>query len=216
MLWGFRIVRLKRDSPATGGDGVIEFALVPEGIAEIVKSFRVVGIEGDGVLVFSDGVVKEARGAVGFSEVGVEVRGVWRVGDGGLDELDGILVVTGLVGDDTEEVEGVRVVGVGGEDLAVEGFSVLESAGLVMEESGLECLMDGHVEREHQFDQMRRKEASTLRAKRGASMRGEASMRWRREERRRVRRGRSFCEVRCDLNVLIRGLRDQLREAQIH
>ena len=63
-------------------------------------------------------------------------------GDGALDEGEGGFGVIGLGGEDAEEVEGVDVVGIDGEDLAVEGFGFGEAVGLVVGEGGGEEVLE--------------------------------------------------------------------------
>ncbi len=53
--------------------------------------------------------------------------------------------MTGLGEEEAEEVKGVGVVGIGGEDFLVDGLGVAEAAGLVVLESEGEGLGEGEV-----------------------------------------------------------------------
>ena len=59
-MWASGIVGLEGDGLTISGDGLVELALVLQGIAEIVVGFGVVGIEGDGLTVGGDGLVELA------------------------------------------------------------------------------------------------------------------------------------------------------------
>ena len=72
-----------------------------------------------------------------------------KIGDCGVysnraaDQGDAFVAPSELGVECAEEMEGVGVIGILGEDLAVEGFGLREAAGLVMGESGLEGLFEG-------------------------------------------------------------------------
>ena len=61
------------------------------------------------------------------------------------EQIECGLAVAGLMGEDSEEVEGIGVSRVHGEDLAVDGFGVGEAPGLVVLDGELQSLRDGHV-----------------------------------------------------------------------
>ena len=101
----------------------------------------------------------------------------------------------GLVRDHAEEVQGVGVGGLRGEDLAVERLGLRELPGLVMLEGQGEGLLRGHGRgaevAAHHRRHIIRKAASRWRANRGASMRGEACILDRKVARSSARRERS-------------------------
>ena len=58
--------------------------------------------------------------------------------------LDGKVMTACLVSDETEEVQGVGMIGLDGEDLAVEGLGFGQTASLVMPDCQIEGLRNRH------------------------------------------------------------------------
>ncbi len=78
-------------------------------------------------------------------EAGVEGGSGGMEMDGAADQFEGLGVMAGLGEEEAEEVKGVGVVGIGGEDFLVDGLGVAEAAGLVMLEGEGEGLGESEV-----------------------------------------------------------------------
>ena len=142
---GFGEVGLERDGFAVEFDGFVHVAAFLEDHAEVVVGVGEVGLERDGLAVGFFGQVELVEGAAGFAEV-VVIAGEGGVGsDSEGDEFDGFVMVVVLLGDDAEQVEGVGVVGFELENFVVDGLSLVEAAGGVVVEGGVDEIGDGWV-----------------------------------------------------------------------
>jgi hypothetical protein len=65
-------------------------------------------------------------------------------GDGLANQLHGEVIATDLMSDDAEQVQRFRVLGLGGEDLAVERFGVRQPPALVVLNRKLKCRWNRH------------------------------------------------------------------------
>ena len=141
---GLRVVGFEVEGETIRGDGVLDPALVLERISQVIPGVRVGWIDLESAAKVGDGGVRLAEGAAGFAEVGVS-HGVLRLdGDGFLNPLHRDFVAAELVRDDAEEVQGVGVVWLHREDLAVERLGIGQATGLVMLNRDLKCLGNRH------------------------------------------------------------------------
>ena len=123
---GLGVVGLEPDRRAVFGDGLVELALVRQGVAEVVVGLGVVRLEPDRRAVFGDGLVELAlvspgrcRGCCGLGVVGLEPDRRAEFGDG--------LVELALVSQGDAEVGvGDGVVGLEPDRLAARGHGGFE------------------------------------------------------------------------------------------
>ncbi len=118
-------------------------ALATQGLGQAVLGLVVVWLQADGRLVMGDGLVEIAQGLIGRAQVLVVGGRVGIEGERLLDELNRAAVVAALIGDDAEQVIGVRMLGPRGQDAAVERHRFLEPPGLVVFERARQRLADG-------------------------------------------------------------------------
>ena len=124
-------VRLEPQRLAELGDGLLGPALGEQTRPRLLAASAIVRLEPQGGAAAVGGAVELAQAAVGFGQVGV-VGGLAGVaGDGPADQLGGAAVVALLQGDDAEQVQGVGVLGLGCQDVAVQPGRFLEAATLV-------------------------------------------------------------------------------------
>jgi hypothetical protein len=139
----FGAVGLEAEGGAIGFDGLGELIAIAPASGQIEECFGVVGTElegqGEGVGCFFGGM----GGEIGVAKIDVVFGGSGIEGDGGLNQFDGGGGTGGLAGDDAEEMKGVGGLGVGGEDLAVDGFGLGELSGLVELDGRGELLIEG-------------------------------------------------------------------------
>ena len=149
---GVGVVGVELEGLFEGGDGLVVAAGDAEGDAEVGVGFGEGGVGGEEVAVELDGFV----GAFGVEEDSAEGEGEGGLrgeGDSAADEAFGFgegappppSCRACLVGDHAEEVEGVGLVGVDLEDLAVDLFGVFEVAGVLVAEGELEGVVDGEL-----------------------------------------------------------------------
>jgi hypothetical protein len=125
-----------------GLGGFLEAALEAEDDALVDVGFGVIGAFGEGVLVDEEGVV--VAFLVLEDDAEGEVEGGFGPEGDGLADLDfGEVGLFGLEVAGAEEVEGVGLIGVGGEDLAEDGFGFGELVGPLVLEGELDGLIDG-------------------------------------------------------------------------
>ena len=122
--------------------------------------------------------------------------GIVRVENDGLaNQIDGEFMAADLVREDAEVVSGVGMVGLCGQDLAVKRLGLRQAAALMVFQSSCEGFLSCHCREDgfsaHHRCHMMRYAVSTLRAKRGASINGDACIRGRNAARNSARRGRS-------------------------
>ena len=104
--------------------------------------FDEVGFECDGGAEGGGGGGQFSLGLECEAEIALELGDVGAEGNGAGEQVCGDVVAAMLLREDAEEMEGVGVIGIDGDDLAVEVFGLGEVSGLMMlqalEEQGLE------------------------------------------------------------------------------
>jgi hypothetical protein len=100
--------------------------------AKVVVCGDEVGLQCESFLVAGDGRFELVQLAKKRAEVKVIVGDVWRVGDGAADEVGGLVELAGVGEDHGEAVEGAGVVGMFGENPAIDGLGLAEASGAVM------------------------------------------------------------------------------------
>ncbi len=119
--------RLERDGLSITDDGIVELLAVFEDVTEIDVGFGRLGIETNGLDVALRCTASVTEGSKGGAEVHVKgsLAGLDR--DGLLDEADGGLRVLPVEFEEPEQMQGVGLTRLGGEDLPIErlGFSPL-------------------------------------------------------------------------------------------
>ena len=139
---GFGVVGVDLERPAEGGDGVVELVLFEQGVSEMVVGGGEVGVEFESELIGGDGLVEQGFFVECFAEAVVELGSLGVEVDRFAVHLEGGVWLANLEGDHAEEVPGVWVLGLLGEDLAVDVFGFGQSAGLVVLDGELEGLVD--------------------------------------------------------------------------
>ena len=134
------MVRLQFQCPAVAGGRVIQHSLGPQRGTQVVVCLDVVRFQLHCPAVAGDRVVQLSLALQGIAQVVVE-RGHGPTGaDRPSDVLDGKFVLAHLVGDDSQQVPGVGVVRLGGEDPPVALLGGRESARLMVLEGNRQCL----------------------------------------------------------------------------
>jgi len=105
---------------------------------------RVIGIEFERTAARRHGFVELTLAGQCSAEIGKSGRIVRMEHEGLANPLHGEVVSAGLVGDDTKEMPGFGMVGLHGQDLAVECLGIRQPSGLMMLESKFEGLLSGH------------------------------------------------------------------------
>ena len=120
-------------------DGVGQPSLSLPDVAQIVVGPGKVGIQLQRPAVTGDGLGNSPQRAIGFAEVVVKqgLAGVER--DGSLDVAHRRLGPARLLGDDSQQVQSLGLIGLGGQDLPVELLRGLQAAGLVVLDGDREC-----------------------------------------------------------------------------
>ena len=123
-------------------------------------------------------------------------RGVRHQSDGLTNHFHGNLIPAHLMCDDSQQLQCFGMAWVRGQDLPVDRLRLGQSPALVVLDSDGKCFRNGHEGGlEHGFAHharhISRYACSTLRAKRGASINGEAAIRSRSVERSRASRAAS-------------------------
>ena len=106
-----------------------------------------VGLQFDGAAEMVKRPIQLPRSAVNLAEVGV-IQGVCGIDrDGPADQLDRGIRMAHLVGQDTEKVECLGMIGGAGQDLAIERLGLGQAAGLMMPQGDVQRLVDGGPDR---------------------------------------------------------------------
>ncbi len=142
---GGGIVGGECEGVAEGGDGFGVSAGEGECGAELGVGFGEVGVFGEEELIGFDGFIEFFGALEDDAEGEAEVGDVVGDFDGFADEGFGFVEVSGGTEGGGEEVEGVLLVGIGLEDLAVDIDGLVEFAGLLVLEGEFECLVDGEL-----------------------------------------------------------------------
>ena len=122
---GLGVVGLEFDGGAAGGDGLIQLALARQGNAQIAVGLGKVGLEPDRGAQGRDGLIQLALLPEGIAQVAVIGRAVGRQGDGLPDQVHGNVIASHLGRDHAQEMQGIGVVGLDGENLAIELLGLL-------------------------------------------------------------------------------------------
>ena len=144
-----RVVGLQGDGAAVGREGLGHFALHAQGGAQAVVPVRMVRFELQNPAIGGDRLVQPAGGPVHLANV-VVIHRVRRVGlDRPADQLERTFIVAGVMGHDTEQVQGVRMVRPSRKHASVGRVGLLQPASAVMRETfvqvGRERCRIGHL-----------------------------------------------------------------------
>src|SRR5271155_1654095 len=101
---GLGIAGLERNGLATGGEGLVEFSLVIQGVCEIKVSLGEVGPEHDSLMIGGDGLIKLPPGSQGIAEIAVGFGIIGLQRDGLTDQTDRNVAVSHLKGNNSEMV----------------------------------------------------------------------------------------------------------------
>jgi len=93
--------------------------------------FGIKGAEVQGVLEGGDGVGSAADVRQHDAQIAVEFRAARIKGDGAADQFHGCIGLRLLKLDHAQQMQGIGMIGLAGEDLAIEGLGILESPGLM-------------------------------------------------------------------------------------
>ena len=130
---------------AVGIEGVVEAAQVGEDFSAGDGGFEKLRGDLEGFFGGGEGVGQAGVGLVDGGQVPPGEGFGGTGGDGLLDEFGGDLDAAALKGDEAEKVEGRGLLAILGQDLAIDGFGIVEATRL-MERNGVgECLLDGHI-----------------------------------------------------------------------
>jgi len=134
---GLGVVGVDANGLAEGVDRLLELAVGPEHISEIVMSLRKVGLNADGLATGGDRLFEFALSP----ERGPKVGKVGRVAsipfDGPPNQFDGYFRAPKLVSDQPQQMQGVGMIRLYGQYLPVIGLGFDELAGLLAGEPGL-------------------------------------------------------------------------------
>ena len=93
-----------------------------------------------------DGFIEPSHDPQYVAEIG-QAAGILRQESDGLpDQLFGCSVVSALMGEQAQHVQGLSMVRLGGQNLPVKRLRFRQATGLVVSQRSSECLMDGHGE----------------------------------------------------------------------
>ena len=112
--------------------GFSEFALFGECVRQTVERIDVGGVERDGVAIAGDGGRQVIVQTIGIGKIVVKVGARRMSLNGGAYELNREVVVTRLLRDDSEQVEGVCMLRLEFEDFAIANFGLGQAARLMM------------------------------------------------------------------------------------
>ena len=133
---------LQREGSVVGVGGVIELARILVGIAEVVQNLGIVGLYLQRRFIGGDGVAVAAQAAQRVAEIAV-IIGIGRVrGDGFRDQFDRHLVLARLMGDDAQEMIGIRMVRSDGEDAFVDIGGFLQASASMGNDTRLQQLQE--------------------------------------------------------------------------
>jgi hypothetical protein len=129
---GHAVVRLDPQRLLELEDGVVGLALRQQDQSEVVGGFGRAWLQPQSGAAALGGAVEVAQSTVRLGQVGVigSIRGV--EGDGPADALGGLTVIALLMGDNAQQVQGVGVVGLGVEDIAVQPGCLGQAPALVL------------------------------------------------------------------------------------
>ena len=103
----------------------------------------VVGVERDGLALAGRRLVQAVQFVKRIAQVAMIGGGGGVVSDGLPDQFHGGSVIADLMGDDAEQMQGDRLVGVSLQDLLVEALGLRQATRSVMLQSEVQGLLDG-------------------------------------------------------------------------
>ena len=140
---GLRILRVEGDGLAVVRHRRPGIPLLPEDVTQVVVGLGVAGPQRDGLAARPRRLVPAAQPHEGVAQVVVRLGVVGPMAEGLADEGDGDLVVPRLMGDDAEQVQGLRVLRLGCQDFPVGCLGLGQAAGLMVREGPFEPLRPG-------------------------------------------------------------------------
>ena len=112
--------------------GFSEFGLLGEGVRQAVERIDVDGVERDGAAITGHRGRQVLLQTITIGKIVVKVGALGLALNGGAYELNREVVVTCLLRDDSEQVEGVCMLRLEFEDFAIASFSFAQPARLMM------------------------------------------------------------------------------------
>jgi hypothetical protein len=122
---------LDRKSRAKGFGGFVVLSEALQSQAEVVARLGVLGLQAQGGPTAIDGLFMFPEPTVSLGEVGVKGGDAWTQSHGPADQLDGSCTVAALMMHDTEQMQGVGVLRLNGEQSMIAAGGIGIAAGLV-------------------------------------------------------------------------------------
>jgi hypothetical protein len=126
---GQREIRLERDGATMTRSGLVEFLQLVQGDAEIGESLWIIGFQRDRAPAFCDRLVDTARQPAHLAQIGMVERHVGRELRRPPQVRDGIAEPPRLVGDNAEQMDGVRLVRLCRQDAVAQRLRLGKPAG---------------------------------------------------------------------------------------
>ena len=138
---GVDVIRGEPEGRLQVGKALVEPAQFVQRDAEVGQGVGIIGDQAEGLAVGGGGLVEATQGPEYHAEVVPVIRPIGHEGDRLRDQPDGLVVASPLMLQDAQQVDGIGVLGPGGEEATIGRLGAVEIASLVDPDGGVEFVL---------------------------------------------------------------------------